>query len=145
MPEKPKPKSRGQKISFFARKSILIPLLIVVLIAASSFIYYTPLKIWYREARQERVLRAQLIAIQEYNSILRDQISSLETTEGMEDYARSQLDLINKGDNAVVVLQNGEPLRAEKGSVEQEIQNLETNIKPFGAWTDFLDQLFAIR
>lgn len=138
-------KTPAPRLAFLARKIVLIPLIIVVLITASAFIYYKPLKIWYREARQERVLHTQLVAIQEYNENLRDEISSLETTEGMEDYARSQLDLINKGDNAVIVLRDGEPLRAEKGSVEQEIKNLETNVKPFGAWTDFLDQLFAVR
>lgn len=138
-------KPPSPRLAFLARKSVLIPLILVLLLVTSAFFYYQPLKIWYREVRQERVLRAQLIAIQEYNNHLRDEISSLETTEGMEDYARSQLDLIKKGDNAVIVLRDGEPLQAKKGSVEEEIQNLETTTKPFGTWTDFLDQLFAVR
>lgn len=129
---------------FFTRKSVLIPILVVVLLFATAIIYYKPTRIWYREARQERVLREQLIAVRAYNDQLSEEILSLETTEGIEDYATSQLSLVHKGDNVVVVMQDGEPLKPESDSRAQRIEGLAVTSEPYGVWTDFLDALFGI-
>lgn len=137
--------SRPSIVNFLTRKSILIPVAILVLILTSSLIYYKPLKIWYREVRQERVLREQLIAIHDYNEALRNEIKSLDTTAGIEDYATSQLNLIHKGDNVVIVTSDGEPLSKTSDSRAQKIEDLSKTSKPFGAWTNFLDKLFALR
>lgn len=130
---------------FFARKRILIPLAVAVILFATAAMYYTPLKIWYREAREERVLREQLVAIQKYNVDLKLQIQSLETTEGVQDYATRELGLIQKGDHAVVVLQGGKPLKETSNTREQEIQQLKDTAQPFGSWTPFLDEIFGAK
>ncbi len=130
---------------FFARKRVLIPLAVVVILVGTWVMYYRPLKIWYREARQERVLREQLVAIRKYNSQLRVDIQSLETSEGIQDYARSELGLVQKGEHAVVVLQGGKPLKEPTNTREQEIQKLQDTAKPFGSWTPFLDALFGTK
>lgn len=130
-------------IPFFARKRVIIPLALALILIITAAMYYTPLKIWYREARQERVLREQLIAIQKYNERLKVEIQSLETTEGIQDYARRELGLVQKGEHAVVVLQGGKPLQANNNTREQQIQDLQQNARPFGSWTPFLDALFG--
>ena len=130
---------------FFARKRVLIPLAVVVILAGTAAMYYRPLKIWYREAREERVLREQLVAIQKYNDDLRLQIESLETTEGVQDYATRELGLIQKGDHAVVVLQGGKPIKHSSNTREQKIQELQDTAQPFGSWTPFLDEIFGAK
>lgn len=130
-------------VPFFARKRVIVPLAVAFILIITAAMYYTPLKIWYREARQERVLREQLVAIQKYNERLKVEIQSLETTEGVQDYARRELGLVQKGEHAVVVLQGGKPLKADKNTREQEIQDLQQNARPFGSWTPFLDALFG--
>lgn len=144
---KTKADSAAQKagVSFFARKRVLIPLATMAILAAIGFMYYAPLKILYREARQERVLREQLVAVQQYNVTVKQEIVSLETTEGTEDYARSQLGLVKKGDHMVVVLQGGKRVTVSEQSREKQIQELEVTAKPFGIWTPFLDALFQIK
>jgi len=136
---------RKTGVSFFARKRVLIPLATVAVLVVIGFMYYAPLKILYREARQERVLREQLVAVQQYNATVKQEIVSLETTEGAEDYARSQLGLVKKGDHMVVVLQGGKRLSIATKSRERQIQELEVTAQPFGIWTPFLDALFQIR
>lgn len=132
-------------IHFFTRKSVLIPAMVLILILASTLLYYKPLKIWYREARQERVLREQLIAVREYNDELRKEITSLDTTEGIEDYATSQLNLVHEGDNVVIVTMDGKPLSQKAESRAEKIEELSVTSKPFGVWTSFLDSFFDIR
>lgn len=124
------------------RKRIIIPVAILIVLVITGFMYYPPLQIWYREARQERVLREQLMAIHRYNEDLKLKIQSLETTEGVQDYARQELGLVMKGEHAVVVLQDGKPLKAKSNTREQQIQDLEDTAQPFGSWTSFLDALF---
>lgn len=139
--------SKSHRLSakgFFTKKYVLIPILVLALLFATAFIYYKPARIWYREARKERVLREQLIAVRAYNDQLSEEIKSLETTEGIEDYATSQLSLVHEGDNVVVVTQDGEPLKPESDSRAQRIEGLAVSSEPFGVWTDFFDALFGI-
>lgn len=136
---------RPPLLAFFTRKSVLIPLMLIVVLIVGSLIYYKPMRIWYREARRERVLREQLVAIREYNDELRQEIKSLDTTEGIEDYATSQLNLVHEGDNVVIVMQDGKPLTPQSDSRAQRIESLGVTGRPFGAWTGFFDSLFKIR
>lgn len=148
-PTKPtgrKPKQQGagprHALKFFASRWILIPLGIVAVLAVAWITYYQPMRIWYTQAREERVLTAQLEAIQRYNDSLRDEIASLETTAGVEEYARRSLNLAYAEDNTVIILQDGVPLTEERGSRDQELARLNEAPEPFGAWTGFLDRLF---
>lgn len=137
--------SDNKNKAFIARKQVIIPLLIIALLAAVGALYYTPMKIWYREARQERVLRAQLVEIQKYNQELEQEISSLNTTEGIEDFASSQLELVYEGENAVIITKGGKPLSESTDTRAGRISRLGEEASPFGMWTPFLDALFGGR
>jgi hypothetical protein len=149
----PKPKTRKPAAGsgrtppharFLSRWYLLVPIGLAVAAGIVFAWYYQPLQIWYRETRHERVLKAELQGIDDYNEELRHEISSLETTEGIEDYARRELNLVEKGDHSVVVTRDGQPLVAEKNTRESMVTDIPKNAKPFGAWTDFLDSIFAI-
>ncbi|MDR1412651.1 MAG: septum formation initiator family protein [Actinomycetes bacterium] len=136
--------AKGKEGKVTSLRLLLIPVVLVVL-AVLIFAWYRPsLKIWYREARQERVLRATLVAIRDYNRGLEEEIASLETTAGVEDYARRELNLVEEGDHSIVVTRDGQILKAPNNSREAAVGDLPKSYKPFGAWTAFFDSLFNV-
>jgi len=140
-----KPKPTGKKRSrFLSRWFLLIPAFLAIFVIILLSWYYEPAKIWYRETRQERVLRETLAGIEEYNTQLRDELSSLETTEGIKDYARRELNLVEEGDHSIVVTRDGVPLKAPKTTREAAVAAIPEKARPFGAWTDFWDSFFGI-
>jgi cell division protein FtsB len=109
-----------------------------------SWYYYRSASIWYRETRQERVLTETLAGIKRFNKELRREVASLETTEGIKDYARRELNLVDRGDHSIVVTRDGVPLKAEKNTREAAVAAIPEQARPFGNWTDFLDSFFGI-
>lgn len=142
--KKPSKQATGLRHSlrFFASRWVLVPLGVILVLAVAAWTYYRPLQIWYVQAREERVLAARLEAVQQYNDSLRKEIASLETTAGVEEYARKSLNLSYAGDNTVIILQDGEPVTEERGSRDTELARLNDAPDPFGPWTTFLDRLF---
>ena len=130
---------------FAGRWMVLLPIALIALVGLLGALYYTPMRILYREARQERVLAEHLTAIETYNNQLRDSIASLETTEGIKAYAREALGLVEAGENVVVVTRDGKPIAEATASQRQmEIARIPHEAQPFGAWTAFLDAVFRI-
>lgn len=107
--------------------------------------YWTPLKVYYRELREATVARTQLIEVREHNEALRAEIESLETTAGIEEYARRSLGLVKQGDHSIVVYQNGEPISNDGDAGAKLINESDEVKRPFGAWTPFLDRLLLSR
>lgn len=135
----------GSRIRFLARPIFLVPVGIALVVIFAAVIYYSSAKIWYREARQARVLESQLEAVETYNSDLEQNIASLETTAGIADYARAELNLVEKGEHVVVVTQNGKPLDSRQEKLANAINAIPKTARPFGSWTPFLDALFQIK
>ena len=137
-------KGKKKRSRFLARWFLLVPVLFVLF---ASFVLawgYEPAEIWYREVRQKRVLEETLAGIQEYNEQLREELLSLETTAGVEDYARRELGLVFEGDQVIIVTRGGAPIQEPETTREATIRAIPENAQPFGAWTDFLDTLFGI-
>ena len=138
-------KRSGKKQSrFLARWFLIIPAVTLIFVALTGFWYYGAAKIWYRETRQERVLREQLAGIQDYNRELHQELASLETTPGIQEYAARELNYVFEGDNVIVVTRDGVPLTEPRTTREDAILSIPENAQPFGAWTDFLDTVFGI-
>lgn len=135
----------GSRIRFLARPIFLVPVAIALVVIFAATLYYSSAKIWYREARQARVLESQLEAVKTYNNDLRQSISSLETTAGIADYARAELNLVEKGEHVVVVTQNGKPLDSRQEKLAHAVNTIPKTARPFGSWTPFLDALFQIK
>jgi len=142
--EKKRRDEGANKGRFAGRAIVLIPIAVVLLLALVATMYYTPSRIWYREARQQRVTIAQKEAIVAYNEELIQFRDSLETTEGIRQYAYEELGLVEKGDQTVVVMKDGRPLEKSLDTRQLEILNIPLEYQPFGAWTPFLDRLFGI-
>lgn len=135
--------SRSGRTHFLSPRFFLI-LAVVVAVGVILFSWYwQPLKIWYRETRRERVLRETLAAVKSYNDDLRAEISSLETTEGVKDYARRELNLVEDGEHGITVLRDGEQVKEPRDTRESLVSEIPNSYRPFGSWTAFLDSLFG--
>ena len=139
-------KNTGKKkrSRFLARWFLLVPAVLALFITVVLAWTYEPAEMFYRELRQERVLRETLAGIQEYNDQLREELRSLETTAGIEDYARKELGFVFEGDQVIIVTRGGVPIQEPETSREAAITSIPENAQPFGVWTDFLDTLFGI-
>ena len=143
--KKEPPKQRAAQGSrFVSKRLLLVPIILTACVTILLAWCYQPAKIWYREIRQVRVLRETLAGIENYNAQLRLELSSLETTEGIKDYARKELNLVEEGDRSIVVTRGGVPLKAPKTTREAAVVAIPENAQPFGAWTDFWDSFFGI-
>jgi len=122
----------------------VVPAVLLLFLGVLMAWTYEPAQIWYRETRQERVLRETLAGIQEYNEELREEIASLETTEGIIEYAQRELNFVVEGYNVIVVTRDGVPITEPRNSREAVVSSIPENAQPFGAWTDFWDTVFDI-
>lgn len=139
-----KGKDSTRKVGWPARWYFIVPLALLVLVALAALWFYPSMKVAYHEARNERVLEAKLRAVQTYNTQLEQEIQSLETTQGVAEYARRELNLVDKGDHVVIVTRDGKPVTSpDESSRLAVLVNTDAVKKPFGSWTDFLDRLFG--
>jgi len=129
---------------FLSRWFLVVPIVIALFAVLSLSWYYEPAKIWYRETRQERVLRETLAGIQEYNEYLRQELASLETTEGIQYHAQRELNFIIDGEYSIVVTRDGVPITEPRTTREAAVTTIPETAQPFGVWTDFLDTFFGI-
>lgn len=107
--------------------------------------YYPVAAVQYRETRQKTQLAAELKQLQARNARLRESVDRLKTPAGVEDYARSQLGLVKKGENVVVVVDDKNAKESTKTGGVPRIDSDETTVAPTGPWTGFLDLVFGIR
>ena len=137
-------KDTRRKVGLFGRWYVIVPVAFVVLAVFASFWFYPAARIAYHQARNERVLGAKLKAVNAYNAQLEQEIKSLETTQGVAEYARKELNLVDKGDHVVIVTRDGKPI-APSEETSRFAALIESNAvkKPFGAWTNFLDRIFG--
>ena len=108
-----------------------------------AWTYYPVVRVQYRETREQARLTAELEALQARNDRLRDQVERLKTPEGVEDYARSQLGLVKKGEHRIVVVTQENAAAAQDQSAPR-IDSEETTDGPIGPWTAFLDLVFGV-
>lgn len=107
--------------------------------------YYPAAAVQYRETRERARLAAELKSLQARNDRLRRQVDRLKTPAGVEDYARSELGLVKKGENVVVVVDGNEAQEASKAAGLPRIDSDETTSAPGGAWTAVLDLVFGVQ
>ncbi|MGV8082099.1 MAG: septum formation initiator family protein [Coriobacteriia bacterium] len=125
----------------------LLPLVSAGLVIAFIVTCYPVARVQYREVRRKAQLEAQLTALQERNDRLRQQVASLETTAGVEDYARSQLGMVKAGEHAVIVTDSSGsvPTSTISPSAKRDIDCAPVATEPTGAWTAFLDFVFQVK
>lgn len=111
-----------------------------VILALAGWGYYPVAKQQYITARERDLLAAQLAAVEERNRAMEEEIARLQTPEGIEDYARSQLGWTKPGENAVIV--EGVE-RTESVGVPPRVDpdSIEITSTPF---TRLLDGIFGV-
>jgi len=122
-----------------------LPLVICAVVAIFGWTYYPVAAVQYRESRERARLAAELESLQARNERLREQVDRLKTPAGVEDYARSQLGLVKKGENVVVVIDGDEDKAASRVDGKPQIDSEEGTATPVGPWTAFLDLVFGVQ
>lgn len=122
----------------------LVPTAAAAVILMFAWGYYPVAAVQYRESRERSRLAAELESVQARNDRLRAQVERLKTPAGVEDYARSQLGLVKKGENVVVVVDGTETKEGSASATPPEIDSALTPDETGGAWTAFLDLVFGV-
>lgn len=131
------------------RRWWLLPVFVLAAITIFVLTYYPVAKVQYRATRERARLRAELKAIQARNDRLRATVTALATPEGVEDYARSQLGMVRKGEHVVIVV-DGDQRRTRSQSptealIAPRIDSQEAVNPAVGPWTAFLDSVFGVQ
>jgi len=117
----------------------------VAVLVVFAWTYYPVARVQYRETREKARLSAELTSLKARNDRLRKQVERLKTPEGVEDYARSQLGLVKKGEHVVVVVDGDEAAEASAALAAPRIDSARTADQPAGPWTAFLDLVFGVQ
>lgn len=137
-------KRKGKDASWF--RWWLLPPLVGATIAVLVALYYPVAQVQYKETRERAELQAELKGLQTRNSRLAVEVARLKTNEGVEDYARSQLGMVKRGEHVVIVTDSAGGRSAPTTTTEARIDAPEqTATAPKGAWTEFLDAVFGVQ
>lgn len=112
-------------------------------LAVCAWAFYPVMAVQYRESRDLQLLAAEKNALEERNSKLQKQVDKLKTPAGVEDYARSQLGLVKKGENVLVVIDGEDSTEPTATSKAPELGKEQTPEAGTGPWTAFLDLVFG--
>ncbi len=125
-----------------------VPLAIVVILAGFGFAYYPVARVQYREVRERARLSAELEALKARNMRLEAEVARLQTPEGVEDYARTQLGLVKRGEHVVVVRREDGSLLSTAAPGALGVPDVDSDyvaVAPVGPWTGVLDLIFGVR
>ena len=123
----------------------LLPIFVVGAVAIFVISFYPVARVQYRETRQRAQLQAEYNALEARNQKLGVQVARLKTNEGIEDYARSQLGMVKKGEHVVIVTDGTEPTQTTLANAIPQIDSQEETRPPAGPWTAFLDAFFGVQ
>jgi len=142
------PKPRGGKGAKTKRTADpgrwwVLPATVVVMLMVFAWTYYPVARVQYRETREKARLAAELTSLQARNARLREEVDKLTTPEGVEDYARSQLGLVKRGEKVAVVVDGDEAAEASAALATPRIDSAQVAQAPIGPWTAFLDLVFG--
>ena len=121
-----------------------MPVAFAVAVVVFAWGYYPVAAVQYKATKERARLAAELESVQARNARLRAQVDRLRTPAGVEDYARSQLGMVKKGENVVVVVDGDETAEGSATATPPEIDSARTASEPAGAWTAFLDLVFGV-
>lgn len=123
----------------------LTPLAVLVIVAAFGYAYYPVARVQYRETRERARLEAEYNALRARNARLRDEVALLRTPEGVEDYARTQLGLVKRGEHVVIVRGASQAKAATARTGVPDVDSDYAVAEAVGPWTAFLDVVFGVQ
>lgn len=123
-------------------------LVIVAVIAAVILSLYGPVRNWYVAQRRTQDLEAQYAQLNSANSTLSDEVSSLQTQEGIEDEARKH-GYVAEGETPVTITGDGSEVTDSSSdgsdSTSDTISGTSTAQAETDDLTKFLDGLFQYK
>lgn len=122
-----------------------LPLALLLMLAVFGAAYYPVVRVQYREYRDRARLRAELADLKSRNARLDAEVARLRTPEGVEDYARTRLGLVKRGEHVVIVSDESGPKRSTAATGVPEIDSDRADDGPAGPWTAFLDLVFGVQ
>lgn len=122
-----------------------LPVALLIALVIFAVAYYPVLRVQYREYRDRARLRAELVEIKARNARLDAEVARLRTPEGVEDYARTRLGLVKRGEHVVVVREDGVPAESSAATAVPQIDSDRLDDGPEGPWTAFLDLVFGVQ
>lgn len=129
------------------RRWWIVPAIVITVVGLFVWAYYPVARVQYRETRERARLQAELNVLKQRNARLQKEVDRLKTPEGVEDYARTQLGLVKRGENVVVVVDGTQRSASptQVAALTPEIDSDEISESPVGPWTAFLDVVFGVQ
>jgi len=132
---------RRQNVTSGNLKNLIITLGLLLCLVVSIVSLYPALRSYYLASRVNEQLLHELVAVEERNGQILDQIASLNTREGIADRARERFGWVAAGEQAV----NITGLHVSDSTTVLPAPVASGSIAaPDTWWTDFLDALFAV-
>lgn len=126
----------------------MTPIAVLLIVGAFMAANYDVARVRYREYRERACLQQELAALDSRNARLSREVERLKTPEGVEDFARTELGLVNAGERIAVVMRDGEVL-APDSVIEEDDSAMPEGGRAAqvadGNWTAFLDTVFGLR
>lgn len=123
-------------------------LVILAVVAAVILSLYGPIRSWYVAQRRTQDLQAQYAQLNSANSALQDEVSSLQTQEGIEDEARKH-GYVEEGETPVTITGEGSEVAEDSSdgsdSTSDTISGTSTAMADTDDLTKFLDGLFQYK
>lgn len=95
--------SRSRNAQQSVPKGRIALIAIIVVVVFSLLLIYPSAREYYISCRQRDQLQAELEAVQQRNDQMQQQVDALNTNEGIEDQARSELNWTRPGEVSVTV------------------------------------------
>ena len=131
----------GRAYSRPVMHKIILSVSAVLLVAMIGVFLYPAAKDYYVSVRENDRLNAEYQAVLDRNDILRDEIETLQTDEGIEDLAREAFGWVKKGETSVAVV------GMEEKTISAYVPNIpQGSVEAPRSWlTDLLDSFFGIK
>lgn len=139
-PRRGRRSSASEGMSLFARPWFMGLAATALCLVFGAVTLYGPAQQLYVDIREKDRLAAEYAAVVERNAAIDSQVQALETDEGVEDMARTQLGWVREGEHAVSVsgLDPKEPAEFRGNIVSEDIPLPDT------WYSGFLDPLFGV-
>lgn len=138
----PKPASARRPSPQLVFRWWLVPVAVAAALLLFVLGFYPVARVQYREVRQQTKLHAELKALESRNKRLSAQVAALRTPQGVENLARTQLNMVRAGESLAVVV-DGSTQTTQTGPPIPDSENLAI-ARTSGPWTAFLDAFFGV-
>ena len=140
-PQRDRNPERSREPQRSLSKGLIVLCCVIAALAFAAVMIYPAAKEYYISTRQRDQLQAEYDAVAARNNEMQDNVDALNTVQGVEDQARTDLDWTQPGETSVQV-EGLEPSTAH-GAIPDEVE--AGSVEPGESWlTRFLDKLFGL-